>query len=241
MMRDGVEHERFLLESARDIVGLNMDDPISIRRQQYFVDRMLLHWSKVCKMVWKVYKEYGPEEQVFRITNDPTIAPQTFTKGASNEELDISISYDVRLADNEYVKDTVETSIKLMQVDVAGAADQREVMNVNYQLAMPQFASRILRSAEESEQDIKQKVAEDLGIISSGQTVQAQPTGANVAIPYIEQYAAQPDVSMLLQANPEFARRLNEYYGAYVQQVVQQQNAFEGKFGQPRPDVLNVQ
>ena len=174
-------------KQARVVVGLDFEDPIAVQRQKYFVGRMLLHWSKVAKMVWKVYREYGPEEMTFRITGDSTIAPQTFEKGPMGEEMDISISYDVRMNDSEHRKETVESLIKLASADVAGAADQREAMNVAYQLTVPQFAQRILRTAAEAQADIIEKVSKDLALIASGQSVGAQPNGAQVAMDYIQQ------------------------------------------------------
>ena len=231
MVQAGMDAYEHWERHARQVVGLDFDDPIAVIRQQYFVDRMLLHWSKVAKMVWKVYREYGPEEMTFRITGDSTIAPQTFEKGALGEEMDISISYDVKMNDKDHRKETIQNLISLASADVAGAANQREAMNVAYQLAVPQYAQRILRTAEEAQADIIDKVSKDLTLIASGQSVGAQPNGAQIAMDYINQYVAQPDIQEKIAQDAGWTARLSEYIKQYEFQMQQQQNAQIGRIG----------
>lgn len=216
---------------ADQVVGLDQDDPNSVARLQYAVSRVLLHWSKVTKLAWKMYKLHGPEERIFRITGDPTVAPQTFQKGATFEDIDVSVQFDVRLNNPEYRDKVTENTIKLLQADTEGAGDRREAMNVLYSLNLPQFAPRILRAAEDSRADTIDKVSKDLALIKSGQSTPAQPSGATVAIEYITQWAQQPDILAELQANPLFEQRLQLYVEQYQFQLTQQKNAGIGARG----------
>jgi hypothetical protein len=216
---------------ADKVIGLDQDDPNSVARLQYSVSRVLLHWSKVTKLAWKMYKLHGPEERIFRITGDPTVAPQTFQKGATYEDIDVSVQFDVRLNNPEYRDKVTENTIKLLQADTEGAGDRREAMNVLYSLNLPQFAPRILRAAEDSRADIIDKVSKDLTLIKSGQSVPAQPSGATVAMEYITQWAQQEDILAELQANPLFAQRLQLYVEQYQFQLTQQENAGIGARG----------
>lgn len=216
---------------ADQIVGLDLDNPNSVQRLQYSVSRMLLHWSKVCKLVWKMYKLYGPEEKIFRVTNDPTVAPQTFEKGSENEEIDISVQFDVQLNNPEYREKITKSSVDLMQIDTEGAADRRELLNILYQINLPQFASRVLRTAQEANADIIKKVEEDLQAIAAGIGRNAREEGAQVAIPHIQQYASQPDVAQKLAADEAWAARLQAYFEQYQFQLQQIENAGIGRRG----------
>jgi hypothetical protein len=216
---------------ADDVVGLDQENPNSVARLQYSTSRVLLHWSKVTKLAWKMYKLYGPEERIFRITGDPTVAPQTFQKGSTFEDIDVSVQYDVRLNNPEYRDKVTENTIKLLQADTEGAGDRREAMNVLYAINLPQFAPRILRAAEESRADILDKVSKDLALIKSGQSVPAQPAGAKVALDYIVQWAQQEDILAELEANPLFEQRLQIYVEQYQFQLTQQENAGIGARG----------
>jgi hypothetical protein len=222
---------------ADRIVGLDLEDPSSVQRLQYSVSRMLLHWSKVCKLVWKLYKLYGPEEKMFRITNDPTVAPATFEKGSENEEIDISIQFDVQLNNPEYREKITENAVKIMSMDTEGAADRRELLNILYNINLPQFASRVLRTAQEAQDDIVKKVEDDLAKIASGQGQNAREGGAAIAMPYIQQYASQPDIAQKLAADPAWAERLRLYFEQYQFQVTQAENAGIGQRGTANPTV----
>ena len=231
MMPQTAAMQEYLDKQADSIVGLNMDDPNSVQRLQYSTSRMLLHWSKVTKLVWKMYKLYGPEEKAFRITNDATIAPSVFKKGADNEDLDVMVQFDVRLNDPEYREQITESSIKLMAVDSEGAANRRDVMNVLWSLNLPQYASSFLRTSQEANADLQKKVMEDLSSIFTGQGVDAQPNGAQLALNYIEQYVTQPDVFAKLQSDPAFAERIETYSNQYEFQLQQAENAQTGRLG----------
>lgn len=225
---------------ADKIVGLDPDDQNSVARLQYCVSRVLLHWSKVTKLAWKMYKLHGPEERIFRITGDPTVAPQTFQKGATFEDIDVSVQFDVRLNNPEYRDKVTENVIKILQADTEGAGDRREAMNVLYLLNLPQHARRILRTGEDARADILRKVSQDLTLIRSGQSTPAQASGAQIALDYIEQWAMQEDVMAELQANPLFGQRLELYVNEYTMQLKQQENAANGARGGEPSDLEGV-
>jgi hypothetical protein len=59
----------------------------------------------------------------------------------------------------------------------------------------------------------------------------ARPTGAQVALQMIQQYASQPDIAQRLQTDQMFAQRLQKYQGQYTFQMQQMQNAEIGRIG----------
>jgi hypothetical protein len=241
MSRSSTALEEFFDKQADKICGLDMNDPISIQRQQHFVSRILHHWEKVAKMVWKVYKEFGPEEKAFRITGDPSIAPSTFEKGPANENLDIRIIYDVRLNDPEYVQKISQNLVATMQADVEGVGNRREALNVLYRLNVPQFAPRIIQTEDQSNEEIQERVAKDLSNIMSRIGVNAVPQGATVALQFLQQWESQPDVAQILQTDMGIAERYAAYKEQYARQLQQQQNAQIGRNINPNAMVQSEQ
>ena len=237
--RDGMEREQFLSDEADFIMGLKEGSAMALQRQQYYTNRALIHVAEICRLAYKGYQKFydGPDIH-FRVTNSPD--PQTFNQGPDDEDLDIKFFYDVRTQDREYVRETVETLLKLPQSDPTGSIDPAEVVRVATYLAAPQFAGRILRSAEQSEAEVLSKVSKDLSLIASGQSVGAQPNGGQIAMGYITQYAQQPDIQEKLTNDPAWAERLSTYFAQYEFQGQQQENAQTGRLGTPPTDLQGV-
>jgi len=220
-------------------MGLKEGSPMALVRQQYYVNRALVHVAEMARLAYKAYQKfYGKDEIYFRVTGSPD--PQTFNQGPQDEELDITFFYDVRTQDREYVKESVETILSLTQSDPTGTIDPSEVIRVATNLAVPQFASRILRSADTARADVLKKVSEDLALIASGQSVGAQPNGGQIAMEYIQQYIQQPDMQAKISQDPAWAERLSTYMQQYQFQTQQQENAQTGRLGTPPTDLQGI-
>lgn len=229
-MRDGVDFEQYLDAEADEIMGLRENSPNALQRQQYFVNRALSHVAEIVRLAYKAYQKFYGEDLIhFRVTGVPD--PQTFNRGPQDEELDIKFFYDVRLQDREYIEKTTTSMLSLSQADVNGDIDRSELLRVVAYLNMPQFANRILRPQSEARADVIRKVADDLALISSGQSVGAQPSGAQVALQYIQEYVSQPDVAARLAQDEAFAQRIDLYVSQYEFQLQQQANAVTGRIG----------
>ena len=238
-LREGTSYEQFLIDEADFIMGLKEGSQMSLVRQQYYVNRALVHVSEIARLAYKAYQKFYAKDEIhFRVTGVPD--PQTFNQGPNDEELDISFFYDVRTQDREYVKETIETLLKLPQADPTGTVDPAEVVRVAAALSVPQFASRILRSADASRADIIKKVSQDLALIASGQSVGAQPNGGQIALEYISQYTQQDDMQAKISADPAWAQRLATYVQQYEFQGQQQENAQTGRLGTPPTDLQGI-
>lgn len=237
-MRSGVEFEKFLEEEADRILGLQEDSQNSLARRQYFVDRALNHVSEIVRLAYKAFQRfYEGDDIFFRVTGVPKF--QQFNVSPSEENMDIKFFYDIRLQDQEYIKESVQTLLSLKAADVNGDLDPSETMQVATYLALPQFAGRLLRPREQAVADIRKDVAEDLTMIFAGNTVNARPTGAQVALQYIQEYTQQPSVQEKLANDPNYAAALQAYVQQYEFQVQQQQNAVTGRLGAPAQDISN--
>ena len=238
-LREGTDYEQFLIDEADFIMGLKEGSTMALQRQQYYVNRGLIHVAEIARLAYKAYQKFYDGGDIhFRVTNNPD--PQTFNQGPDDEDLDIKFFYDVRTQDREYVKDTIETLLKLPQADPTGTVDPSEVVRVATMLAVPQFAGRILRSPEQSQADVISKVSKDLALIASGQSVGAQPNGGEIAINYVTQYAQQPDIQEKLATDPAWAERLSVYVQQYEFQGQQNENAQTGRIGTPPTDLQGI-
>lgn len=229
MSRSGMEIENFLEEEADRIVGLRPDNPIDAQRLQGYVNLAMEHVSKIAKMFWHCYQIEGDEEILYRVNG--TGEPLTFRKNPEEEKLDVTIEYDIRLNDPDYVQQTVETLNTMAANDPMGDYDTSEIRRIQAYLAVPQFAQQIIKPQVAARQEVMENVADDLAKIYSGQTVGARPSGAVIALEYINQYQQQPDVALKLQTDPAFDERLSQYVQQYQFQLQQQQNAQTGRIG----------
>lgn len=235
-MRDGVNMEEYLDKEADFICGLTLDSPIAIQRQQYFINRALSHVTEIARLAYKAYQKFYEDDEIhFRITGSPD--PIVFNRGPMDEELDIKFFYDVRAQDSEYVNETVKTLLSLQQNDGSGRVDPNAIIDVVTNLAVPQFANRILRPLEEARGDVIRKVAEDLSLIYSGQSVNARQGGAQVALQYLQQYVQNPEIQSRLSQDAVYAQNLQNYIQQYEFQIQQAQNAQIGRIGAPAGDI----
>ncbi len=227
--RDGVALEEYLDSEADRVMGLSSNDPASMTRQQYYINRALYHVSEVCRLIYKNYQKFGDDEIHFRITGVPD--PQTFNKLYNDEELDVRIAYDARMSNPEFVEKAVQNLMALAQNDPDGTYNSREIRTIAAYMTVPQFAQRIVQPEGQAREQILKKVAMDISFIDSGQAVNAQPNGARVALDYLSQYVQQQDIMLKMQQDPAFAERLMNYAQGYEFQISQQQNATIGRIG----------
>lgn len=229
-MRTGMDREEFLSKEADFIMGLELDNPLSTARQQYFINRALKFTAESLRLAYKAYQKFydGPDIH-FRVTGNPD--PQTFNSGPMDEDYDIKIFYDVRTQDTEYVKEISQAIGNISRNSVSGAIDPMEADRIQVHLIAPQYAGRLLRPAEAGRNEIISKVANDLALIASGQGADAQPNGAQIALEYLAQYESQPDIAIKIGNDEAWLQRYTIYKQQYEFQMTQQQNAGIGQRG----------
>jgi len=237
-MREGVEMEKFLEEEADRIMGLSEDSENSLVRRQYFINRALVHVSEIMRLAYKAFQKfYDGEDIYFRVTDSPD--PQTFNRSPMDEEMDIKFFYDVRRGDPAYIKESSNFALSLLQNDTDGVFDRSKVLRILANLNLPQYAGSMEKPAEQATADVQKNVAEDLTMIFAGNTVNARPQGANVALEYIQGYTQQPSIQARMQSDPNYAQALGAYVQQYQFQIQQAQNAVTGRLGAPAQDISN--
>jgi hypothetical protein len=224
-----VEMERTQLKTADALLGLDAEDPLSVTKRQYFVDKFLMHTQEVIKLAFKCFQRFGPDEVWFRVTGTPD--PQRFEKGNPDDDFDIMVGYDVLNADPETSEAKIQSLVSLLQIDRNGRINPDALLEVAASAIDPILADAVLQPAEQASQQTIKFVTDDLSKIFAGIEVPARPNGAQIAIQAIQQYAQQPDVAQRLQSDEAFRTRLEKYMNQYMFQLQQAQNAQIGRIG----------
>jgi hypothetical protein len=224
-----VESELSMRSQADRAIGLDLANPLSSARQQYYIGKFLDHVKDVLTMAWKLYQRMGPDEVFFQVTGNPN--PQVMTKGSPDENFSIVVSFDSLSNDPDTAETQLKNMVQLVQLDRNGIIDVNKVLEFAASSINPIFADYVLQPVEESQQKIAKNVTDDLAKIFSGIEVPAQPNGAQIAMQMVQAYVQQPDVAARAQSDEAFAARLQKYMGQYQFQLQQAQNAEIGRIG----------
>jgi hypothetical protein len=224
-----VESELSMRSQADRAIGLDLENPLSAARQQYYIGKFLDHVKDVLTMAWKLYQRMGPDEVFFQVTGNPN--PQVMTKGSPDEDFSIMVSFDSLSNDPDTAETQLKNMVQLVQLDRNGIMDVNKLLEFAASSINPIFADYVLQPAEESQQKVQKNVTDDLAKIFAGIEVPAQPNGAQIAMQLVQAYVQQPDVAARAQSDEAFAARLQKYAEQYQFQLQQAQNAEIGKIG----------
>ena len=233
-----VEIENTLTTLADKLVGLD-DSQISQLRKQFLVDKFLSHTAEVLRMAYKCFQRFGPDEVFFRVTGIPD--PQLLSKGNPDENFDIMINFDVQNNDPETVEKKIQQLVQLNSLNANGRLNVDALLDIAAASIDPVMADAVLQPVEDAQQQIVKDVTDDLAKIFAGIEMPARPSGAQIAMQVIQQYAQQPDVAQRLQTDEAFAARLQKYMGQYTFQMQQAQNAQIGRVGTAPAEMGNIQ
>jgi hypothetical protein len=234
-----VEVEVSMIGQADRSVGLDLNNPLSSMRQQYFVSKFLDHVRDVLNLAWKLYQRMGPDEVFFQVTGNPN--PQVMTKGSADENFSIVVNFDSQSNDPETAETQLKNMVSLVQLDRNGIMDVNKLLEFTASSINPIFADYVLQPAEEAQQKVAKNVTDDLAKIFAGIEVPAQPNGAQMAMEMIQAYVQQPDIMQRAQQDEAFGARLQKYASQYEMMLMQAQNAEIGRIGTAPAQMGGVQ
>jgi hypothetical protein len=224
-----IESELAMRGQADRAIGLDLTNPLSSARQQYYIGKFLDHVQAVLSMAWKLYQRMGPDEIFFQVTGNPN--PQVMQKGSPDDNFSITVSFDSTSSDPDTAETQLKNMVSLMQLDRNGILDVNKLLEFAASSINPIFADYVLQPVEEAQQKVAKGVTDDLAKIFAGIEVPAQPNGAQIALQMVQAYAQQPDILARAQADEAFAERLRKYATQYQFQLQQTQNAEIGRIG----------
>ena len=226
---DSVEIEKVLIQQGNELVGLDVESPLSTFKQQFYVDKFLTHVRDVLRMGFKMYQLYGPDELIFRVTG--VSDPQKFQKGDPNENFDIVVSFDTQNSDPEFQEKKLGQMVNLMAMDKNGKINPDKMVEVGANAIDPVLADAVVEPGDVSQDRVVKQVSDDLTKIYAGIERPGMANGQQIALSVIEQYAQQPDIMERLQSDEGFAERLQKYAQQMQFDLQQMQNAQIGREG----------
>ncbi len=233
-----MEVEQSMRQQADRAVGLDIENPLSVARQQFYVSKFLDHVRDVLNLAWKLFQRMGPDEVFFQVSG--AADPQTMTKGSPGEVYSIVVAFDSMSTDPETAETRMKQMGSLIQFDRNGRIDMDKFLEFSAMSIDPVLADYILQPKEVAMDKMTKDVTDDLTKIFSGIEVPARPNGAQIAMQITQGYAQQPDIAARLQQDEAFAERLQKYFGQYEFMVQQAQNAQIGKIGTQPADMGGV-
>ncbi|MCE5211243.1 MAG: hypothetical protein LLG40_06790 [Deltaproteobacteria bacterium] len=237
-----LEVEANVMRNMRRYFGrmTSPEDQIETQQMQSAnVRRWLQGWVEVYRQIWSLYKQFGPDEEFFRVLGQPNPAPQKFAKGDDNEKFDFYLDYDVLNNDAEIVSKRIEQVISVAaQLDKHGRFDTDAAMMLAIDSIMPGATEQLIlparqatRQEEIDEQDTIAKIAAGMDV-DIDEKVNPQ-LRLQVLQNYINGSQAIPatDVQERMQKDKAFNARIQKHAKQLQFVLQQQQNAQIGKFG----------
>jgi len=229
MDQGSMEIEMAMKIQADRAVGLDLDNPLSTMKQQFFINKYLDHVREVLTMAWKLYQRLGPDEIFFQVTGNPN--GQIMQKGSPDDNFSIVVSFDTQSSDPEVAETQLKNMVSLLQFDRNGRLDTDKLLEFSAQAINPMFADYVLQPAEEAQQKVMKEVTDDIAKLYAGIEVPARPNGAQIAMQMLQAYMQQPDVAQRAQTDEAFGQRIQKYAEQYQFQMQQMQNAQIGRIG----------
>ena len=234
-----IEIERTLESQADSLVGLDIENPLAPIRRQFLIDKFLRHTADVLKMAFKCFQRFGPDQIFFKVTGNPN--PIEFSKGRADEDFDIIINYDALNSDQESQEKKLNALVSLTSLDRSGQINIDALLETIANSIDPVLADNILQPVEVAQQEVLEKITDDLSKIYAGIEMPARPNGGQAALQIIQEYTQQPDIANRLQSDEAFKARLEKYIGQYTFMQQQAQNAQIGRIGTQPAEMGNVQ
>lgn len=236
-----IEVEQKIEDAMRRYFGratseMDADETRAIRQQM--TQKWLNFWKEVFRQVWSLYKQYGPEEQFFRVVGGSN-AEDRMVKGDDNEKYDFYLSFDVPGIDPEYQLKKMESMAKMaMQYDRTGRVDWSKVVEKVLSAHDPILADEILVPQEEATEKEMNEEKDLITQMWSGMDVDLQ-------MPFNPQLRQQvfqnwlngsetipaTDVQQRMQTDQAFAARVQKHQKQIEMQIQQQANAQIGRTG----------
>jgi hypothetical protein len=209
-------------------------DPIF---NQFEVDKFLSCMAKVFRQVWKLYKQYGQDEVMFRVMGVKDADASVFQKGDVNEEFDFYLSWDVQSTDFKKMSEKWTAIIQAAQsLDRDGVIDWSALCQMFIANIDPNAAERILRPVQAGQQKVVDDEHADLAQIFAGIPRNIKiGTPPQLGLQVMQQYLQQPDVQQRYAQDKNFKERIDARAKQYQQQMVQAQNAQIGRLGAAMP------
>jgi len=239
-----IEIENRVEKNLRRYFGRTTDefDMIESRAQQQdLISDWLGCWKIVFQQVWSLYKQYGPDEEYFRVIGAPADSPELFAKGDDNEKYDFYIDFDAINLDHDKVMEKYRAIAEIVSTyDKYGQTDWGTLLPELVAAIDPSIASRVIMPQDRANAKEILEEQNELAKIFAGMDVDVQPpVNAQLRLQVLQNYVTGSegipalDVQKRLQEDESFRMRLEKRQKQLQFVIMQQQNAVTGRLGAP--------
>lgn len=237
-----IEVEQNLLATARKYVGRATNELDVVEAnvlQQNLVRRWFGFWKQAMQQVWSLYRQYGEDEELFRVVGADNSDPQLMVKGEDNEKYDFYIDFDVNTFNREQKIQETEAIAKLLaQYDRYGMTDWTVLIKKLVGAYDPVLAQQVILPQQQAQNRELEEEKKVLTEIWSGMDVDIAPTvNAPFRMQVVQNYIngtetiPAQDVQKRLQEDESFKARLTKHMQQLQFIMTQQQNAVTGRLG----------
>lgn len=188
---------------GRKLEGADGVDSHALR--QNLIRCWLRGWKGVFTQVLQLDQQYLPDEVFARVVGTNETRGIRITRDEIQGGFNMTLTFNVRHLDAEYVKEMLASMQQILALDVSGRIDRDEAVRVAMEMLDPGFAERLLKPGEKA---ALEQIDDEKGVLSKillGIPVDVRGDEAfglrKQALVQIVQ--SSPTVQRLLQLNPQ--------------------------------------
>ena len=204
-------------------------------KRQDMTESWLRSWVKVYSMVYSLYKQYGDDQEYFRVIGSVNSKPELFEKGDPNEKHDIYLTFDILTNDPEYQLNRVKAIMEIAQVaDRDGQTRWGELYQVALEAIDPILGERIVEPKETATEREMDEEKNAISRIVAGIDEDIKLGGAHqMRMQVLQQWVESEAGQQLLnnQQTPWVPKLLEKRAKQHQMQMMQQENAKIGRYG----------
>jgi hypothetical protein len=203
--------------------------------QQDLVDSWLIECGECCKMVIQLAQQYLPDSVMVRVAG-PLARPMRMTREEIQGQYDITVEFDSRNLNDEFVMKKLEAITKILPLDRAGLIDLAPVVEQAFQAVDPYMAQAAIRPQEAAmESEAKDEIDNWKSMVAGVEPPLPDGQGAmnyNIRLQVLQSVVQQnPEVQAMIQQRPVLQAMIEQRVKALQFQMQQGENAQIGRTG----------
>lgn len=215
-------------------VSPETDNSFAAYKNQDETEDFLESWGMVFEQIWSLSKQFQNETVFYRVVGLRQAEPIEFHKGEDDEEFDFKLTFDVGSLDAEKQQKKLEALARVAATfDKNGQIDYSQLLQIAVETIDINWAERIIQPADVGTQKVVNETHNMLAQVYSGVDRDIDLTAPPQLVQQtMQNYVQAPDVQKRYQEDPAFKARFDKLAKQTAFQLMQQQNAHIGRYGQ---------
>jgi hypothetical protein len=228
-------------DSIRETADRYFGRPVSpenkahaMMRQQNMVSRWLDCWKKVFEQVLALYQQFAPEEFIVRVVGSDKARALSMSKDDIQGQYDIILNFQVANTDMDLLRSKLDLlKVIVGEFDINGVVDRTELMSVVFSYLDPVLGERLLRPAENAEQQQVDDEKTSFAKIFAGMEDDIKPGQAHqLRLEVLDGIMKNnPAAAKRYGEDPKFKEDLEKRRQQHQHQLDQAENAQIGRLG----------